>query len=516
MRGIRTTIHRGRRIRIGSLPVVKIAFITPELAPLVRRTQLAEFANALPRALQESGHDVRIFLPSSRFVDLESLEGLRHVGSVKVRDGVGPAVFQIHTWEEGDVPVFIFDHSRMFGARNPYGGEEGPYPDNWRRYGLFARAVLASLETLGFEPEVLHCLDWTTGLVPVIQELEYTSKKPGHPAAQAGTFFQVQNLASQGTFEREILPKLGLPHRVFQNVGGVELAGKVNFLKAGCEFATILGTHSPGHALRIQQQDRGYGLEEVFRRRGKELVGIANGIDYQAWDPANDPALPQTFSAKDKTLSGKRKSKAMLQAELGLDNGPRTPVAAMIGRFDSDSGFDLVAEVLTQILEHNFEVVLMGAGRPDIHERLKTMEATFTGRCRVIEGYNIELAHRIMGGSDLLLLPSHYHPGNPLGAIAMRYGVVPVVYAQSGLEDFVSDMGNSGRTGTGLHFDPYSGAGLIESIERARKLYRNAAVWKNAVGRCMRQDFSWTATAVEYAKAYRRVTRRVKPRRRSA
>ncbi len=484
--------------------------------PLVRRSQLAEFANALPRALQETGHDVRIFLPRTRLVDLDALEGVRPAGSVKVRDGIGPETFQVLEWRQGGVPVYLFEHLALFGERNVYGSDEGPYADNWRRFALFSRAALASLEVLDFAPEVIHCLDWTTGLLPLIQELEYSSKKPDHPAAQAGTFFQIQNLAIQGTFEREILPKVGLPHRVFQDVGGIELSGKVNFLKAGCELATVLGTHSPGHAQRIQEQDRGYGLEEVFRRRSKELVGITNGIDYQTWDPAADSALPLTFSLKDRSLSGKRRCKAVLQAELGLDNGPRTPVAAMIGRFDSDSGFDIAAEVLTQILERGFEVVLMGAGRPDIHERLRTMESTFTGRCRVIEGYQLDLAHRIMGGADLLLLPSHYHPGNPLGAIGMRYGVVPVVYAASGLEDYVTDLGVSGRTGTGFHFDPFSGEGLVKAVERARRLYRNPVGWKNIVLRCLRQDFSWKATAAEYAKAYRRVTRRVKPRRVSA
>ena len=492
---------------------MKVVFVTPELDPLVRRTQLADFASALPRALAESGHEVSVCLPRTRFVELDKLEGVTPAGKVRVRDGVGPVVFDVLRWNQGPLQVYLFDNAALFGERNPYGGDEGPYPDNWRRYELFARAVLAGFEPLGLAPDVIHCLDWTAGLVPVLQELEYVRKKPEHPAAQAGTFFQILNLAIQGTFEREILPKAGLPHRVFQDVGGVELAGKVNFLKAGCEFATILGTHSPGHALRIQEQDRGYGLEEVFRRRAKELIGITNGIDYQAWDPATDPALPQTFSAKDKTLSGKRKCKAALQSELSLDNGPRTPVAALIGRFDSDSGFDIVAEVLTSILERNFEVVVMGAGRADIHERLKTMESTFTGRCRVIEGYHLDLAHRIMGGSDLLLLPSHYHPGNALSAIGMRYGVVPVIYAQSGLEDYVGDLGSAGRTGTGLYFDPYSGDALVTAIERARKLYRNAALWKTITMRCLRQDFSWSATAAEYAKAYRRVTRRVKPKR---
>lgn len=495
---------------------MRIAFITPELEPLVRRTGLAEVASALPRALAEVGSDVRIFLPLTQPLNLSALEDLQEVGLVSVRDGDGTTAFTIHSGRLGSVVVYLFESATYFSSRNPYGNDEGPYPDNWRRYAAFSRAVLSSLPVVDFAPEVLHCVDWTSGLIPVLRELEYEGADPEHPASRAGTYFQIYNLAFQGSFERDILPHVGLPHRIFQSIGGIELAGKVNFLKAGCEFATILGTHSPGHARRIQQQDRGYGLEEVFRRRAKELVGIANGIDYQAWDPSGDPLLAQTYSAKDRSLAGKKKCKAALQASLSLDRGPRTPIAAMIGRFDTDSGFDLVAEQVTSILERNIEVVLMGAGRPDIHERLKTMESTFVGRCRVIEGYNASTAHAIMGGADILLLPSHYHPGNALCAIGMRYGVVPIIYSGSGLEDYVVDLQRNSRGGTGFHFETYSAEGLLGGIDAARKLYRNAAAWKTVVLRCLRQDFSWQATAREYLKAYRRVTRRVRPKQKTA
>jgi len=494
---------------------VKIAFVTPEFEPLVRRSQVAEVSQALPRALKELGNDVRVFLPWTKPIQLQGLVELTEEGSVTVRDVDGFATFTIYRCVSGLVPVYLFENTQLFAERNPYGGEEGPYSDNWRRYAAFSRAVLGSFPVLGFDPDVLHGIDWTTGLIPVLRELDY-AKEPDHAAARVGIYFQIHNLAFQGTFEREVLPQIGIPHRLFQSVGGVELAGKVNFLKAGAEFATIIGTHSPRHALRIQEQDRGYGLEEVFRRRHKELVGISNGIDYNTWDPDSDPLLPQPFSAKDKALAGKKKCKSALQASLGLDRGPRTPLAAMIGRFDTDSGFDLLAEMLTGILERNIEVVLMGAGRPDIQERLKTMETTFVGRCRVVEGYQLNIAHQIMGGADMLLLPSHYHPGNALCAIGMRYGVVPIIYGGSGLEDYVDDLEVHPRTGTGFHFQAYSGEGLLSGIDSARKLYRNAAAWKTVVLRCLRQDFSWQATAQEYVKAYRRVTRRVRPQQKTA
>ncbi|MCC6406714.1 MAG: glycogen synthase [Planctomycetes bacterium] len=495
---------------------MKVAFVTPELDPLVPRTQLAEFSRALPKALCSVGADARVFTPRTQGLKVDGLTDLRHVGNVAVRDGESKTTFSVETANSNGLQVVLLGHPTYFANRNPYGNDEGPYTDNWRRYAGFSRAVLESLPLLGFEPDIIHCIDWTTGLLPLLRELEYAEAKPDHPAAAAGTFFQIHNLAMQGLFERQILTHVGIPLRLFQFHGGVELHGKVSFLKAGCEFATILGTHSTAHAQRIQQQDRGYGLESTFSKRAKELVGIPSGIDYQAWDPSNDPHLAEGYSLKDKLLAGKKKCKQALQTQLNLDKGPRTEIAAMIGRFDADSGFELLAEILTAVLERNIEVVLMGGGHPDIHARLRTIETTFVGRLRVIDGYNVPMAHLVMGGADTLLLPSHYHPGNALAAIAMRYGVLPVIYASSGLEDYVVDLGADPRAGTGFHFASFTSAGLLDGIDKTRTLYKDAELWRAAVLRCMKEDFSWQATAEEYLKAYRRVTRRTKPTKSSA
>jgi starch synthase len=489
---------------------LKIAFVTPELQSLVRRTSLAEVSESLARTLRQEGSDVRVFLPFSAGVTTGPLADLKLAGEVRVKDGTSRVALSVHTARIGDLPIVLIDHPQIFRAKHPYGDEDGPYPDNWRRYALFVRGVIESLPLVGFEPDVVHCMDWVTGLLPVIRELEYATKLPDHPISKAGTLFSIHNLAIQGAFEREILPHIGLPHRVFQNVHGVELNGKVNYLKAGAEFATVLSTHSPSHALRIQETDRGYGLEDTFRRRAKELVGILDGIDYRAWDPSNDSLLPQTFSAKDKELAGKRKCKATLQASLGLDNGARIPVAAVIGRFDPDGGFDVLAEVLTSVLERNVEVVLMGSGRQEMLERVRTMEGTFTGRCRLIEGYNVNSAHTLLGGADLLILPSHYHSSNALCAIGMRYGVVPLIYQASGLDDTVIDVEKDPKHGTGFTFRTHTGESLLEGLDVARKHYKDAAAWKAISLRCLKQDYSWQATARNYLKAYRRVTRRVK------
>lgn len=453
---------------------------------------------------------MRVFLPYSADVNPSVLAELKVVGEVRVKDGQSRATITIHQGLLGDLPVVLIDHPQLFRARHPYGDDEGPYPDNWRRYAAFARAVLESLPLLKFEPDILHCMDWTTGLIPVIRQFEYATKHPDHPASKAGTFFSIHNLAMQGSFEREILPHIGLPRGVFQHVNGVELAGKVNFLKAGAEFGTIIGTHSPSHAERIQEIDRSYGLEDTFRRRHKELVGITNGIDYRTWDPSNDSLLPQTFSLKDKELNGKRKCKSALQSVLGLDSGARIPLAAVIGRLDADSGFDILAEIMTSVLESSVEVVIMGSGKPEMVERVKTMESTFSGRCRLIEGYNVNSAHTLLAGADLLVMPSHYHASNALCAIGMRYGALPLIYAASGLDDTVINVEKDPKHGTGFVFRTYSGDGLLEGLDAARKHYKDAAEWKAIVLRAMKQDFSWQATAKNYVKAYRRVMRRVK------
>lgn len=489
---------------------MRVAFVTPELQTLVRRTNVAEVSESLTRTLREAGCDVQVFLPFTKDISGDALTGLVCAGEVRVQDGDRRRPLRIWRGNLGEVPVNLIDEELLFRTRHPYGDAEGPYADNWRRYAIFARAVLESLAVLRFNADVIHCMDWTAGLIPILRKIEYLEAQPEHPAAKAGTYFMIQNLAIQGTFEREILPHIGIPHTYFQAVEGIEAGGKVNFLKAGAEFATIVGTHSPAQAARIQELDRGYGLEETFKRRDKELIGITNGIDYHAWDPTRDSLIPHTYGPDDKDLAGKRKCKTALQAALGLDNGPRIPVAAIIGRFDADSGFDVLGEVLTQILERNIEVVLMGAGQPEMIERIRTMESSFQGRCRLIEGYHQNTAHGILAGSDMLIMPGHHHPSNTLSAIALRYGTVPVLYAHSGLEDTIVSYQEDPKTGTGFFFTSYTGTGLMEGLDEARKLYKDAAEWKKLAHRCLEQDFSWQATADAYLKAYRRVTRRTK------
>jgi starch synthase len=490
--------------------LVKVAFVTPELQQLVRRTNLASVAQDLARHLRAAGSDTRVFIPWTVQLNVEVLGEIEELPSIQVPDPEAPQTFRLHQAKLGELPIYLFDHPRFFEGKNPYGNEQGPYTDNWRRYACFARAVLASFPQLDFAPDVIHVMDWTGGILPLIHKIEYLDKPSDHPASRAGTFLSVHNLAMQGQFEREVLARMGIPHEYFRSIEGVELAGKVNFLKTGAEFATVVGTHSPYHAQVIQTRDRGYGLEDTFERRKKELIGIHNGIDYQAWDPSKDALLPAKFDAKDP--SGKKECKRALQAALNLDVDANALLACHIGRWDADSGFDLLSEIMAPALERDVELIVMGAGGEDLAKRLRTMETTFVGRMRVIQGYDAAAAHRLMGGSDVMLLPSHYQPSNPLFGIALRYGVAPIVYAQSGLEHAVRDIDESPTEGLGFHFAPYTGDGLLAATLRAAEMLGNEKKWSTLVKRCLAQDFSWEHSADEYIKAYRRVTRRIRGR----
>jgi len=496
---------------------LKVAFASPELQSLVRRTNLAEVAEYLPRALAGEGADVRVILPYSQDIEQDKLSGLETLGTIRVSMG-GEAAEEheltLHRARLGELQLVLLDHPTLFRERHPYGDGNGPYEDNWQRYAIFSRAFFEVLEKIDFTPDVIHCFDWTTGLIPVIHKLEHVGRKECR-TGRAGVFFSVNNVAIQGSFERSILPHIGLPHRLFQAIEGVELAGKVNFLKAGAEFATIVGTFSEGMVERLQSIDRGDGLDDTFRRRTKELVAVQNGIDYATWDPETDPLLPQNFSASSKEPAGKKKCKSHLQTTLNLDPGTgkdRMPLIAVIGRFDADSGFDVLGEALTPLLERNLQLVLMGPAQEDIGERLRTIETTFAGRCRYLPGYHLNTAHALLGGADMLLLPAHSHATGALCAIAMRYGVSPIAYASSGLEDIITNAETHPKNGTGFLFEHYSGESLIEAVDRARGRFKKAADWKPVVASCLAQDFSWQESAKSYIKAYRRVTRRVRGR----
>ena len=482
---------------------LRICICASEAVPYAKTGGLADVAGALPRALAALGCDVRVVLPGYRTIDRGKF-GFRAIGEAPVLLGVERAAVRFFEGRlpGSPVPVYLVANDRYFDRQGLYGEGGRDYPDNLERFTLFGRGTLALLTHLGWAPQVLHCQDWQTGLLPVWLRIE---PRDG-VLAETGTLFTVHNLAYQGLFPAERLPITGLSAEVF-TPRGIEFYGKINLLKGGLVFADLLSTVSEQYAREIQTEEFGCGLEGVLRERAEALVGILNGVDYGAWDPATDPLIPARYTPED--LAGKAVCKSDLQRALGLVPDPKAPLIGMITRLADQKGLDLVAATIETILGWGAQFTLLGTGDPAYHTRFKTLGDRYRGRAAVTLGFDETLAHRIEAGADLFLMPSRYEPSGLNQLYSLRYGTVPIVRKTGGLADTIVDTTPEtlGRgTANGFVFETYAPEALREAARRALAVFREPASWRRLQSVGMRQDFSWGRSAARYIDAYRRVT----------
>ncbi len=481
---------------------LRICLCTSEAVPFAKTGGLADVAGALPRALADAGCDVRVVLPAYQTIDRRRF-GLRAIGEAAAQVGGdrGPVQFFEARLPGTAVPVYLIAHPRSFDRPGLYGEGGRDYPDNLERFTVFCRGTLALLRHLGWPPQVLHCQDWQTALLPV-----WLGTEPREATiAETGTLFTVHNLAYQGLFPAERLPVTGLGPDVF-TPRGIEFYGKINLLKGGLIFADLLSTVSEQYAHEIQTPEFGCGLEGVLRERGEALVGILNGVDYAAWDPATDHLIPATYTPAN--LAGKAVCKDHLQRALGLAPAPGTPLASMITRLADQKGLDLVAAAIETVLEMGVQFILLGTGDPAYHTRFREIGERHHGRASVTLGFDDALAHRIEAGADMFLMPSRYEPSGLNQLYSLKYGTVPIVRKTGGLADTIVDATPDALakgTATGFVFEEYSADALLGALTRALVAFRQPAVWRQLLATGMRQDFSWARAAGRYTAAYRRV-----------
>jgi starch synthase len=482
---------------------LRVCVCTSEAVPFAKTGGLADVAGALPPALAEMGCDVRLILPGYRTIDRGRF-GFRALGGAPIPLGADRTEVQFFEGRlpGGAVPVYLIANDAAFDRQGLYGEGGRDYADNLERFTVFCRGTQALLRHLGWTPDVLHCQDWQTALLPVWLRVE--PRDAG--CAETGTLFTVHNLAYQGLFPAKRLPVTGLDSTLF-TPRGIEFYGKINLLKGGVIFADLLSTVSEQYAREIQTEAFGCGLEGVLRERADVLVGILNGVDYGAWDPATDPLIPARFTPED--LTGKAACKDELRRTLGLDLDSRAPLIGMITRLADQKGLDLVAATIETILGWGAQFALLGTGDPVYHTRFREIHERFRGRAAVTLGFDETLAHRIEAGADLFLMPSRYEPSGLNQLYSLRYGTVPVVRKTGGLADTIVDAtpDTLGRgTANGFVFEAYAPEALLGAASRALAAFRDPAVWRRLQSVGMRQDFSWKRSAARYVDAYRRVT----------
>ena len=359
-------------------------------------------------------------------------------------------------------------------------------------YLFFSHAVLDVAKKLNLAPDVIHCNDWHTGLIPVLMR-----EKKFNELSRTASVFTIHNLAYQGEFDRDLLDRMGLPQRLF-NAHQLETWGRLNFLKSGCVYADHVTTVSPTYAEEIQTPEFGCTLEGLMKylAANGRLTGILNGIDQDSFNPEIDPALPANFTAED--LSGKFTCKARLLSELKLPVRPSTPLLGIVSRLSEQKGLHMVADLIPLFTKLPAQLVIQGLGDPAIATRLRELAAKYPKTFRFVEEFDADLAQRIYAGADMFLMPSAFEPCGLGQMIAMRYGTVPVVRKTGGLADTVFDGKN------GFVFEEMEAADLWQALLRAQEEYRRLADWGHFINAGMASDHSWTESASSYELLYKK------------
>lgn len=474
--------------------------VASEAVPFAKTGGLGDVAGALPAALARLGHDVTLVLPRYRGSLAGTVDGRASIA-------VGGRTLEVTFVERllaDRARVVLAECAELYDRPELYGVGNTDYPDNALRFAVLARAALEFAARSDMRPDVVHAHDWQAGLTPVYLRTLY----PGRPGlGGAATVFTIHNLAYQGLFPPVWMSALDLGWDLF-GIEGVEYWGKLSFLKAGINFSEVVTTVSRRYAKEIQTPEFGFGFDGILRRRAKQVCGILNGIDTAAWNPAHDAYLPKPYGPG--SLDDKRASKRALLDAMELpvtEEALGRPVVGMVSRLVDQKGFDLLAKIDEGLLGLDATFVLLGSGEPRYHEMWTRLRAKAPDRVGVRFGLDERLAHLVEAGADLFLMPSKFEPCGLNQMYSLAYGTVPVVRAVGGLDDTIENWTARSGTGTGFKFNEYTPEAVLETLQKAIRLYRNPTAWRALQLAGMAKDFSWNASAVEYEKVYEKAIR---------
>ena len=420
---------------------MNILYVASEVVPFAKTGGLADVAAALPKAIHQFGHDIRILMP--------------HYGCIKdPSDNLA------------GVPVYFFEDESFAKRDELYVKDGRDYPDNHEAFQAFCQSVIPMLKDLDWRPDIIHCNDWQTGL---ITQLIKEARVKDQFFARTAIVYSVHNMAYQGQFD------------------------DVNFARVGFEQADLINTVSKEYAQEIQTQEYGCGLEELLQKRSQDIYGVVNGVDYSLWNPATDKNIAKRFSPATMTL--RPENKAALQAAMSLPVSDKIPIIGMISRLDSQKGFDILATALSEIMALGCQLVILGKGDPNYHSLLKDLQKDYPNQLGLKLGFDDVLAHQIYAGSDFFLMPSKYEPCGLGQLVSFKYGAIPIVRKTGGLADTVS-------ADSGFVFEQYTKEALAQAVKQAIVLYHDRSKYKKMQQAVMGLDYSWANSAKKYIGLY--------------
>ncbi|MDX1699340.1 MAG: glycogen synthase GlgA [Melioribacteraceae bacterium] len=483
---------------------MKIAFASSEIVPFAKTGGLADVAGALPKELLKLGNEVKVFMP--KYYEVNEYEyGHEYdylVGEVKV--STGGYSHSVHVFygklPNSEVDIY-FIHYPVFFHRNKI------YTEDWdedERFILFSKAVLHVMQKLGWAPDLIHVNDWQTALIPVFLKELYNWDTLFR---NTKTVLTIHNIGYQGRFSLDSYKKAELPAELYENFGPLSHEGDSNFLKAGILYSDVINTVSDTYAKELLTPEYGSGMDGYLWLRHTNFFGIVNGVDYTVWDPETDKYIPHHYSIKD--MSGKLKNKQFLLDKLNMPFDSERPLIGIVSRLVSQKGFDIITEVLYDLLGLDAQFIILGSGQDEYENIFQEAANNFPDKIGVYFGYNEELAHQIEAGADIFLMPSHYEPCGLNQIYSLKYGTVPVVRKTGGLADTVQDWNEYNHygqdIGNGFSFYEYSGKALLDSVKRAINDFHNKPVWRKIQANGMEKDYSWKHSAEEYVKLYNRL-----------
>jgi len=480
---------------------MKIAFAAAEAVPYAKTGGLADVAGSLPKELEKLGCEVKLFIPKYFIID-EVKHKLHYnwdIGEMPIR--INNITRSVHVHQSilpnSNVEVNFIDCPHYFHRHRIYTNDV----DEDERFILFSKGIIETLQRMQWPPDIIHCNDWQTGLIPLFVKDNYNWDKLFDATA---TLFTIHNIGYQGRFTTQTLLNAEVSKDLYYPNGPVEHAGTVSFMKAGIVFADILNTVSNKYSHEILKPDLGAGLNEILMKKKEDLFGILNGVDYGIWNPKTDEYIPYNYSPED--LSGKVKNKRFLLDHFNMPFEVTVPLIGIVSRMVAQKGFDIFAEAINDITKLNAQWIILGSGEDKYEQLFRELAHKLPQKVGTYIGYNNELSHLIEAGADMFLMPSRYEPCGLNQIYSLKYGTVPIVKRTGGLADTVHDWDElvsfGLETGTGFSFNDHTGYALLTSVQRALNNFKNKTVWKKIQLNGMARDYSWKHSAEQYIELY--------------
>ena len=473
---------------------MKILYAASEALPFIASGGLADVAGSLPKALRNQRQACRVVLPLYSDIKQELRSQLKFITELYVPLAWRNQYCGVFEANVGGVIYYLLDNEYYFARKGIYG-----FYDDAERFAFFSKAVLEMLHYVDFAPDIIHCNDWQTALVPVYLNVFYRNIEKFR---NIRTVFTIHNIQYQGKYGMELLGDvLGLP----KDCGHILEYGKcLNMMKGAIEEADAVSTVSPTYANEILDPWYSHGLHGILQQRQYKLRGILNGIDYTVYDPASDPKIVKNYTAKT-AVTDKVENKREIQREMGLDVGDDRMLIGVVTRLVAHKGIDLIKYIFEQILENDMNIAILGSGDYLYEEFFRSMQARYPGRVGVRIGFIPDLARKMYAGCDVFLMPSKSEPCGLAQMVAAHYGTIPVVRETGGLKDSIVDI-DAPEGGNGYTFKSYNAHDMLGALLRAKGLYYNKEYWNKAVVRAMQSDFSWNRSAREYVSMYQQIT----------